>query len=234
MADEQLFWDDVQPRSRGRLPEPTTTTQPFWDAAHRHVLSIQRCKGCGVHIFYPRPACPECGSVELEWNEVSARMPRKPAKALVTVQIEPLVFLCTDCCNQADRHSHDSPEQHVQHVSTRRIHVLDIIEDQQGRAAIGNCLEHSLQCLGDTQPNGFSWRGLRLRNSRISAPQARRHSTRFGKPEWVRPAHCRIAAQCVDEIRNGRKRDAAPDFLTGHCVHWPNPRGNRGSEPADQ
>ncbi len=60
-------------QTRGRLPEPTPTTQPFWDAAHRHVLSIQRCKGCGVHIFYPRPACPECGSVELEWNEVSGR-----------------------------------------------------------------------------------------------------------------------------------------------------------------
>ncbi len=60
-------------RTRGPLPEPTPTTQPFWDGAHRHVLSIQRCKGCGVHIFYPRPACPECGSVELEWNEVSGR-----------------------------------------------------------------------------------------------------------------------------------------------------------------
>ena len=60
-------------RTRGPLPEPTPTTQPFWDAAHRHVLSIQRCQSCGVHIFYPRPACPECGSVELEWNEVSGR-----------------------------------------------------------------------------------------------------------------------------------------------------------------
>ena len=60
-------------QTRGPLPEPTPTTKPFWDAAHKHVLSIQRCQGCGVHIFYPRPACPECGSVELEWKEVSGR-----------------------------------------------------------------------------------------------------------------------------------------------------------------
>ena len=37
------------------------------------MLSIQRCRGCGGHIFYPRPACPACGSVELEWTEVSGR-----------------------------------------------------------------------------------------------------------------------------------------------------------------
>ena len=63
----------TQTPPRGPLPEPTPVSKPYWDAAHKHVLSIQRCTDCGVHIFYPRGACPGCGSDALEWTEASGR-----------------------------------------------------------------------------------------------------------------------------------------------------------------
>lgn len=30
---------------------------------------IQRCNGCGKHVFYPRVVCPHCGSDKLAWVE---------------------------------------------------------------------------------------------------------------------------------------------------------------------
>jgi uncharacterized protein len=29
---------------------------------------IQRCSGCGRHVYYPRESCPHCGSAALEWK----------------------------------------------------------------------------------------------------------------------------------------------------------------------
>lgn len=34
-------------------------------------LRFQRCRGCGVAVFYPRVACPACGGPDLAW-EVAA------------------------------------------------------------------------------------------------------------------------------------------------------------------
>ena len=36
-------------------------------------LCIQRCDGCGRHVFYPRVLCPGCGSDELSWVEASGK-----------------------------------------------------------------------------------------------------------------------------------------------------------------
>jgi len=55
------------------LPEPTPVTQPFWDAARKHVLRIPRCRSCKAHFFYPRALCPACGSGDLDWIEASGR-----------------------------------------------------------------------------------------------------------------------------------------------------------------
>lgn len=30
---------------------------------------IQRCGGCGKHVFFPRELCPHCGAVDLAWVE---------------------------------------------------------------------------------------------------------------------------------------------------------------------
>lgn len=42
-------------------------TAPFWEAARRHELIIQRCGSCGHHQFYPRPFCLKCLGAQLEW-----------------------------------------------------------------------------------------------------------------------------------------------------------------------
>jgi uncharacterized OB-fold protein len=42
-------------------------TQPFWEAATRRELLLQRCTDCGAAQFYPRPFCLACDSTALEW-----------------------------------------------------------------------------------------------------------------------------------------------------------------------
>ncbi|HYB91661.1 MAG TPA: Zn-ribbon domain-containing OB-fold protein [Candidatus Binataceae bacterium] len=55
------------------LPNPTPTSRPFWEAARRHELSLQRCAACGKFIYYPRDRCPYCFSDRLEWKNLSGR-----------------------------------------------------------------------------------------------------------------------------------------------------------------
>lgn len=57
------------------LPRPANKglTAPFWEAAKRHELVMQRCENCGNWIFYPREQCPNCFSQKLAWAPVSGR-----------------------------------------------------------------------------------------------------------------------------------------------------------------
>lgn len=55
------------------LPRPGTLTEPFWKAARRGELRVQRCSSCARHVFYPRLNCPHCGSAELQWVTASGR-----------------------------------------------------------------------------------------------------------------------------------------------------------------
>jgi len=57
----------------GPTPTPTPETAPFWAAAAAGRLSIQRCRACGRHYFYPRSFCPPCQSADVEWTDVSGR-----------------------------------------------------------------------------------------------------------------------------------------------------------------
>ncbi len=56
-------------------PAPTVTpdTEEFWAATARGTLLLRRCDRCGSVIWYPRPFCPECGSLETSWIEASGR-----------------------------------------------------------------------------------------------------------------------------------------------------------------
>ena len=47
----------------GLAPTPTPETAPYWEAAAAGRLSIQRCRTCGRHYFYPRSFCPRCDDV---------------------------------------------------------------------------------------------------------------------------------------------------------------------------
>jgi uncharacterized OB-fold protein len=53
------------------VPVPTPETQPFWDGCAAGELRLQRCLDCGKPYFYPRPACPACGSAHVEWFTAS-------------------------------------------------------------------------------------------------------------------------------------------------------------------
>jgi uncharacterized protein len=55
------------------LPRPTPVSAPYWEAARRHELAIQRCASCQRHVFYPRLNCPACGSQQLDWVTASGR-----------------------------------------------------------------------------------------------------------------------------------------------------------------
>jgi uncharacterized OB-fold protein len=61
-----------QPRPKP-APVVTPETKPYWDAAQRDELHIQRCGACNEFYFYPRPFCPHCFSEDVSWVRVSGR-----------------------------------------------------------------------------------------------------------------------------------------------------------------
>jgi uncharacterized OB-fold protein len=69
--------DGAPPTERRMPPKPMplqehkTISQPFWDAAKRHELVMQRCKKCANYIHFPREQCPVCFAQYLEWARVS-------------------------------------------------------------------------------------------------------------------------------------------------------------------
>ncbi len=55
------------------VPTPSKISAPFWAAARRHKLVLQRCERCRAFIYYPRPRCPECLDDRLTWEEATGR-----------------------------------------------------------------------------------------------------------------------------------------------------------------
>lgn len=55
------------------VPHPTDLAQPYWSAAARGELRIQRCQTCRKYVHLPEPDCPWCGSQELTFEPVSGR-----------------------------------------------------------------------------------------------------------------------------------------------------------------
>jgi uncharacterized OB-fold protein len=55
------------------LPRVTGENRPFWEAARRHQLALQRCADCGRFRYPPGPVCPECLSEDAAWVPVSGR-----------------------------------------------------------------------------------------------------------------------------------------------------------------
>ncbi len=55
------------------LPNPTEDSAPYWAAAHRGELRMQRCEGCGHIRFPPSLLCPRCLSSGAEWVRLGGR-----------------------------------------------------------------------------------------------------------------------------------------------------------------
>ncbi len=55
------------------LPKTSKWSQPFWDNAKKHKLTLKKCKDCG-HIDHPPYLyCTNCHSDNSEWIEASGK-----------------------------------------------------------------------------------------------------------------------------------------------------------------
>jgi uncharacterized protein len=54
-------------------PDPDALTAPFWAAAARGELCVQRCARCARYQHPPGPLCVACTSPELSFERVSGR-----------------------------------------------------------------------------------------------------------------------------------------------------------------
>ena len=55
------------------LPQISVEMAPFFEAARRQQLVVQRCRGCGTLRFPARDRCSACLSREAEWVPVSGK-----------------------------------------------------------------------------------------------------------------------------------------------------------------
>jgi uncharacterized OB-fold protein len=55
------------------IPPVSELTEPYWAAARRGELVVQRCSQCEERPFPPRARCPRCGAGSLAWAPVSGR-----------------------------------------------------------------------------------------------------------------------------------------------------------------
>ena len=55
------------------IPIPDNASQPFWEGARNHKLLLQRCRDCGLHLFFPQSYCRTCLSENIEWFEASGK-----------------------------------------------------------------------------------------------------------------------------------------------------------------
>ena len=56
------------------MPQPPSMPGPehvFKDKLAQGRFEIQKCAGCGKHVFYPRVLCPHCGADTLGWTAAS-------------------------------------------------------------------------------------------------------------------------------------------------------------------
>jgi hypothetical protein len=55
------------------IPAPDDLTRPYWDAANKGELHIQKCSTCGEHRHPPAAQCPSCYSKQVEWVKLSGK-----------------------------------------------------------------------------------------------------------------------------------------------------------------
>jgi uncharacterized OB-fold protein len=53
------------------LPIISHLSEPFWQAARKHNLVLQKCENCGSYQWYPKAWCINCGSTRLDWEKVT-------------------------------------------------------------------------------------------------------------------------------------------------------------------
>lgn len=54
-------------------PIPSPLSRPFWEAARRGELALQRCRDCGRFRWTPQYLCRHCHSQHYDWVATSGR-----------------------------------------------------------------------------------------------------------------------------------------------------------------
>jgi len=65
--------EELSKRGLKPLPKPDELTAPYWEAATKHQLKIQKCESCGDYQHPPQPACQRCGCSSMHWQEISGK-----------------------------------------------------------------------------------------------------------------------------------------------------------------
>lgn len=55
------------------MPSSNADSAPYWQAASKGKLVLQKCAACGLKRFPPRHLCPACWSDQIQWVEASGR-----------------------------------------------------------------------------------------------------------------------------------------------------------------
>lgn len=55
------------------MSPPSGPEQQYFGKLDAGRFEIQKCGGCGKHVFYPRVLCPYCGGDRLDWVTPSGR-----------------------------------------------------------------------------------------------------------------------------------------------------------------
>ena len=55
------------------MSPPSGPEKQYLDKLAAGRFEIQKCAGCGRHVFYPRVVCPHCGGDRLDWVAPSGR-----------------------------------------------------------------------------------------------------------------------------------------------------------------
>lgn len=59
------------------IPFKNQDNNPYWDAADRHELSLQKCDECKTYAMVPGPSCAKCGSADTRWVNLGSDITAK-------------------------------------------------------------------------------------------------------------------------------------------------------------
>jgi len=105
---------------------------------------IQRCGGCGRHVFFPRVGCPHCGDAALDWVAPSGlgtvyavtTLRRKPAEGgdlnVSLVDLDEGVRMMSRIANQAPAAVRigQRVQARVESKDSQGLVVFDVIDDR--------------------------------------------------------------------------------------------------------
>jgi uncharacterized OB-fold protein len=64
---------DTDTKPAKPVPRPAPESNPYWEAARQHRLSLPRCDACEQYWFPPSRSCPHCLSANFTFHDVSGR-----------------------------------------------------------------------------------------------------------------------------------------------------------------